>query len=92
MASKLFRSDGSNDLTFLQTVVNQQEGIYGPLIALTSEIGQTYLVFQRGAAPNPRSVLVKIDGEPAPARPPQTVACSGLCVLGGQETWVAAYR
>lgn len=92
MASKLFRSDGSNDLNFLQTVVNQQEGIYGPLIALTSEIGQTYLVFQRGAPPNPRSVLATITGEPAPPRPPQSAACSGLCVLEGQEKWVAAYR
>lgn len=92
MASQTVAAAGSSDLPTLQTIVQQNEGIYGPLIALGSSGADSLLTFNVGQTPAKRAELFVIAALPAPNRPGQTLICTGVVFVSSIQKLVAAYR
>jgi hypothetical protein len=86
-------SDGSKDLPFLQTIVQQQEGIFGPITALASMPPNNVLSFQVGPSPAPakRAVLESFTDHP-PQKDKHELICIGNCLVSGKTAKMAAYR
>lgn len=87
------RTPGSQDLSTFQTVVQQQEGVYGPLKALASQGPDNVMTFSVGTSPDAahRAVLETYSGSP-PSNPGYILICSGKCLVSGAAQQVAAYR
>ncbi len=82
------------DLTLkkLQLIVQQQEGIFGPLKQISIGNGRNVLEFEIAARPRVRAVLkVSEQDQPAP-RKGFALVCHGDCFIAGKQTRVAAYR
>ena len=93
MTEQTEKTPGSQDLPTFQTVVQQQEGIWGPLKALASKGTDNLMTFSIGTSPDDahRAVLETYSGSP-PAKPGSVLVCSGKCLVGGKAQQVAAYR
>jgi hypothetical protein len=92
MPSKTVATPGSQSLTDFQTVVWQQEGIFGPLTALGTENQNNTITLDVGPSPANRAMLEKIQGDSPPAKAGYDLICSGDCLVESQPTKVAAYR
>jgi len=76
----------------LQLIVQQQEGIFGPLTQISTGNGKNVLEFEVRARPKVRAVLkVSDQDQPAP-RKGFDLVCHGDCFIAGKQTRVAAYR
>ena len=93
MATVREQTSGSQSLQQLQLVVQQQEGIFGPLIALNGSGAVNVMTFQ--VAPSPdnahRAILDAYAGHP-PAKSGFSLICIGNCIVGGAPQSVAVYR
>ena len=85
---------GSQDLATFQTVVQQQEQIFGPLTALSSAAGNNLMTFTIGTSPddNHLAQLATYSGATPPARAGFSVACTGSCLVSSGVQQVVAYR
>lgn len=92
MASRTVASDGSLPLGQFETIVQQQEGIFGPLLALSSLGAQNLITLTVGPRPEHRARLEIIAAEPAPAKPGHDLICTGDVFVLGQPVLIAAYR
>jgi hypothetical protein len=77
----------------LQQIVNQQEGIFGPLQSISAQPPNNVLTLVVGPSPpaDQRSVLVEFEDHP-PARPGSTMICAGPCLVNSKLSSVAAFR
>ena len=92
MATETIPTPGSQSLADFQTVVQQNEGIFGPLQALASDGTNNSLTFEIGTTPAKRAILSTFDGASAPDKAGHTLICTGDCLVTGQPKKVAAYR
>jgi len=92
MASKTVATPGSQSLADFQTVVQQQEGIFGPLTALGKEGSNNTITLEIGTSPTKRAVLARYDGDTPPDRAGHSLICQGDCLVQGEPAKVAAYR
>ena len=85
--------DGNQPLSYLQTVVQQEEGIYGPLAALMAQAPNNVMTLQIGASPAPgkRAVLEVYEGHP-PEKEGHVLICIASCLVNSAIQSVAAYR
>jgi hypothetical protein len=92
MTSSTVASDGGLSLDQFQTVVQQNEGIFGPLLALSSQGSNNIITLEVGQSPEQRVQLEIIAGTPAPDKPEHEIVCTGNVLVGGSPVVVAAYR
>ncbi len=92
MASKTVATPGSQSLAEFQKVVQQMEGIYGPLTALGKEGSNNTITLEIGTSPANRAVLETYEGKDPPAKPGYALICKGDCLVDGKPATVAAYR
>lgn len=93
MPSKTVGSPGSLTLAQFQTVIQQQEGIYGPLIALGSQDRDNLITLEiTPAAPHHRAELETIGVGNPPQKQGYTLVCTGNVFVENQPVIVAAYR
>ncbi len=92
MPSKTAVTAGNQSLADFETVVQQQEGIFGPLTALGKQGSNNTITFDIGPMPANRAVLATYEGDAPPARDGHSVVCKGDCLVDGQPAKVVAYR
>ncbi|MBI2998136.1 MAG: hypothetical protein HYY46_06725 [Deltaproteobacteria bacterium] len=92
MRSKTVATPGSQSLAEFQTVVQQQEGIFGPLTALGKKDQNNTITLQIGPGPGNRAVLETYKGNNPPEKGGFDLICAGDCLVEGQPAKVAAYR
>lgn len=92
MPSKTVATPGSQSLAQFQTVVQQQEGIFGPLIGLGKEGQNNTITLEVGGTPANRAVLETYEGEELPKKAGHDLICKGNCLVESQPAKVAAYR
>jgi hypothetical protein len=85
--------DGNQPLSYLQTVVQQEEGIYGPLSGLMAQAPNNVMTLQIGASPavGKRAVLEVYSGHP-PQKDGHVLICVANCLVNAAMQSVAAYR
>jgi hypothetical protein len=83
MATAQEATPGSQDLVTFQTVVQQQEGIFGPLTLLSSAGDENLMTFQVGPSPDSshRAILATYTDHPS-AKVGSVLVCVGSCVTG----------
>jgi hypothetical protein len=93
MATAKAGTPGSQDLATFQTFVQQQEGIFGPLIALSSESPNNITTFEVGPSPDAshRAILETYAAHPPP-KDGHVLVCIAKCFVSGALQHVAAYR
>jgi hypothetical protein len=82
---------GTLSLVNLQTKVQDEEGIFGPLVDLGTRGANNALWLSVGTAPA-KAVLEAYDGAAPPQKPNHTLICAGLCWVEGEPQKIAAYR
>ena len=93
MADKVVvHSEGSLTLEELQTTVQQNEGIIGPLCELKKDGNQNSITLEDGPAPANRAVLEAYEGTNPPDKNGYNHVCHGVCLVQGAEKQVAVYR
>lgn len=92
MAEKTVGTPGSQSLANFQTVVQEQEGIFGPLKALGKEGKNNLITLEIGPSLANRAVLETYQGSKPPEKAGHHLICSGDCLVEGQPAKVAAYR
>jgi hypothetical protein len=85
--------DGNKPLDYLQAVIQQEEGIFGPLQSLAAQAPNNVITMIVGPSPpsSQRAVLATYDGHP-PEKPGATLICVADCLVDGNTAKVAAYR
>lgn len=83
---------GNQSLADFQTVVQEQEGIFGPLTALGTQGSNNTITLDIGPTPANRAVLETYEGDAPPAKDGHSVVCTGDCLVDGQPAKVVAYR
>ncbi|WP_176053353.1 hypothetical protein [Paraburkholderia caribensis] len=95
MATAQETTPGSQDLFTFQSVVQQQEGIFGPLVSLSISGSGTnnVMTFQVGVSPDAdhRVTLQSYDIHP-PQLAGTRLVCIATCLVAGKAQNVAAYR
>lgn len=85
--------EGTQSLSYLQAVIQQEEGIYGPLQSLAVQPPNN--VFSLVIGPSPptgqRALLETYAGHP-PEKPNAVLICVADCLVDGTLTKIAAYR
>lgn len=86
-------ADGNNPLSYLQTVIQQEEGIFGPLQGLAVQAPNNVMTLVVGASPpvGQRAVLETYTDHPS-AKPDAELICVAPCLVQGALVKVAAYR
>ena len=92
MPSKILETNGNQSLADFQTVVQQQEEIFGPLTALGMQGSNNTMTFDIGPRPANLAKLETYDGDAPPTKDGHGVLCSGGCWVDGQPANVVAYR
>jgi hypothetical protein len=92
MPSKTVATPGNQSLAEFQTVVQQQEGIFGPLTGLGKERQNNTITLNVGDTPANRAVLETYEGEEPPNKAGHDLVCKGNCLVDSQPAKVAAYR
>jgi hypothetical protein len=85
------KCDGKRSLGELQTTVQQFEGVYGPLIALSNDGQDTILTFDTDASAPQNPCMLVPSGSPAPGSN-YTIVCEGTCIVSANKTDITAYR
>jgi hypothetical protein len=85
--------DGTKPLDYLQSVIQQEEGIFGPLQSLAAQAPNNVMTLVVGPSPpaSQRAVLETYDSHP-PEKPDATLICVADCLVNGTTAKVAAYR
>jgi hypothetical protein len=93
MATAKEATPGSQDLPTFQLVVQQNEGIFGPLISLSSEGVNNIMAFQVGPSPDTdhRAILDTYTDHP-PQKAGYKLICTGTCLVTSTSQQVGAYR
>ncbi|MCW3477344.1 hypothetical protein [Limobrevibacterium gyesilva] len=93
MATVREMTPGSQDLATFQTVVQQQEAIFGPLQGIGGEGMNNIMTFVIGPSPDAAraTILVTYTGHP-PAKDGFQLVAIGTCLVSGAPVQVAAYR
>ena len=93
MATAKEATPGSQDLPTFQTVVQQNEGIFGPLLSLSSAGVNNIMTFQVGPSPDTahRAILDTYTDHP-PQKAGYTLICTGACLVSNAPQQVGAYR
>ena len=92
MATATVATDPDLSLKKLQLIVQQQEGIFGPLKQFKAGVLSNILEFEVTAIPRHRAIL-KTSGQVEPAATKGYVLlCHGDCFIAGKKTHVAAFR
>jgi len=93
MATAKEATPGTQDLPTFQVVVQQNEGIFGPLQVLSSEGANNVMTFQVGPSPDTghRAILDTYTDHPA-QKAGYSLVCAGSCLVSGKAQQVAAYR
>lgn len=86
-------SDGGKDLAYFQTIIQQEEGIYGPLLSLAAQAPNNLMTFTIGPSPDAahRAILATFTDHP-PAKAGHLLVCVGDCLVSGAVARIAAYR
>jgi hypothetical protein len=92
MADKTIGTPGNQSLPQFETVVQQNEGIFGPLKALGKQDKNNTITLEIGPAPGNRAILATYEGDAPPTKQGHSVVCKGDCLVDGKATKVAAYR
>lgn len=92
MPSTTEKTDGNQSLPDFQTVVQQQEGIFGPLTALGTQDSDNTMTFDIGPMPANLAKLETYDGAAPPAKGGHSIVCTGNCLVESQPAKVVAYR
>lgn len=93
MAIATEATPGAQDLATFQTVIQQQEGIFGPLTSLSSSGGNNIMTLQVGPSPDAaHRALIEIYSDHPPAKQGYTLVCIGSCLVSSAAKQVAAYR
>ena len=84
---------GAKPLSELQAVVQQQEGIFGPLQSLSMQPPNNVMTLIVGPSPplTERALLETYTDHP-PAKTGAILICVAECLVNGQSAKVAAYR
>lgn len=93
MATVREATPGTQDLSVFQTVIQQQEGIFGPLISLANEGSNNIMTFQIGLSPDAdhRAIIDTYIDHP-PSKNGFVLVCISNCLVSGAIKAVAAYR
>jgi hypothetical protein len=93
MATTHATTSGANDIATFQGVVQQQEGIFGPLTNLRADGPNNVMTFEVGPSPPTakRAVLEVYAGHP-PNKVGHALICVANCMVSGALKDVAAYR
>lgn len=92
MADKTIGTPGNQSLPQFETVVQQNEGIFGPLKALGKQDKNNTITLEIGSAPDNRAILATYDGDAPPVKQGHSVVCKGDCLVDGKAAKVVAYR
>jgi hypothetical protein len=79
-------------LNKLQLIVQQQEGIFGPLTHISTGEGKNVLEFEVRAKPKVRAVLKVSDQDPPVPKKGHVLVCHGDCFISGKKKHVAVFR
>ncbi len=92
MATKTVGTPGTQSLDDFQTVVQQQEGIFGPLFGLGKDGANNTITLTIGPKPAKRAVLATYSGDTPPQRDGHEIICSAECLVEEHSVKVVAYR
>lgn len=92
MSTRTVQTPGDQSLVDFQTVVQQQEGIFGPLTALGKQGSNNTITLQVGPSPTNRAILETYDSTDPPAKEGYDLVCTGDCLVESQPAKTAAYR
>lgn len=92
MATKTVGTPGNQSLAEFQKVVQQQEGIFGPLKALGREGQNNSITLEIGPSPTKRAVLEIYMGDEPPDKSGHVLICKANCLVESKPANVAAYR
>jgi len=92
MPSKKLGTPGSQPLAVFETVVQQKEGIFGPLKSLGKYGKNNTFELEIGPSPNNRAELEEYASEEPPKKEGYTFICKGDCLVNSLDAKVAAYR
>ncbi|MBI3799357.1 MAG: hypothetical protein HY268_20625 [Deltaproteobacteria bacterium] len=91
-STKTVATSGNQKLAEFQTVVQQQEGIFGPLKEFGRDGQNNTITLEIGPKPANRALLEIYDSPPPPTKSGHLLVCTSECLVEGQEKKVAAYR
>jgi Transglycosylase SLT domain len=84
---------GTSGLSELETFVDQEEEVLGPLVNLGNAGPNSVLTFDMSSPPPKQFVILRTTpGGATPVVAGFTLVCQGNCLVGGQLTGVAALR
>ena len=92
MPPAMVSTPGSQSLAQFQTVVQQQEQIFGPLTALGRDGANNTITFDVGNSPAQGPELATFTGDKPPAKPGFSIVCVGDCLVDSKPARVVAYR
>lgn len=93
MATATEATPGSQDLPTFQTVVQKQEGIFGPLTTLAIQPPNNIMTFQVGpSSDTAHRAILQVYTDHPPAKEGHSLVCTGTCLVSGTPQLVAAYR
>lgn len=93
MATVREATPGTQDLSTFQTVIQQQEGIFGPLISLANEGSNNIITFQIGPSPDAdHRVIIDTYIDHPPIKNGFVLVCISNCLVSGTIQSVGAYR
>lgn len=93
MATAREATPGAQDLPTFQAVVQQNEGIFGPLQLIATEGANNIMMFEIGVSPDAdsRVILDTYTQHPAP-KEGFSLVFAGTCLVSGGAQRIAAYR
>ncbi len=93
MATAKEATPGSQALPTFQKEVQDNEGIFGPLLSLSSEGVNNIMTFQVGPKPDiaHRAILDTYTDHPS-QKAGYTLICTGACLVSNASQQVGAYR
>ena len=83
---------GTQTLAEFQRVVQQQEGIFGPLKTLGREGENNTITLEIAPAPVNRALLEVYRNDQPPPKVGHTIICTAECLVEGQLAKIVAYR
>ena len=92
MRTKTIGTLGIQPLATFRTVVQQQEGIFGPLMASGTWGPRNTITMAIGPSPVNRAVLEISEGDEPLPREGHARICQGDCFAEGRPAKVVAYR
>lgn len=93
MATAQEMTPGNQDLLAFQMVLQQQEGIFEPLISLSSSGANNVMTFQVGPSPDSQHrVILQTFVDHPPQQANVSLICVGTCFVSGVAQKIAAYR